>query len=125
VKVRCLNRRLAGADYHLAVYESAGIFLLIWQVFLMFRMIYSFTATGGGVHGKAAGIVPDTMTEAGRIIEVYRLSTNIFIPAGETATRIMYGMAIPGNTSAYIIGTGNVISTHGKETDSGKGIPGE
>lgn len=92
----------------------------------MCRKIYSFMAAGGGAHGKAAGTAPITMTEAGVIIEVCHLFTEMFLPAGEIITGINSGKDIPGNSSGYRIRNFSAIGVAGKKIDTGKGrTPGE
>lgn len=88
----------------------------------MFKRTSSFTVAGGGVHGKAVGIAPNTMTEVGHITEVYHLFTEMFLPPGETITGINNGMVISGNNSGYLKETYNAIGADGKETSTGKNI---
>jgi hypothetical protein len=87
----------------------------------MYRKIYSFTAVGGGVHGKAAGTAPITTTEAGLIIGTLRLFIDTFLPAGEMITAIEGGEDMNGNISGCRIRTFSAIGAVGKETDTGKG----
>jgi hypothetical protein len=91
----------------------------------MFRKIYSSTAAGGGVHGKAAGTAPITMTEAGVITEACRLFTDKFLTAGEMILEITNGKGINGNINGYRIRNSSATGAVGKETDIGKDrIPG-
>ena len=78
-------------------------------------------AAGGGVHGKAAGTAPVTMTEAGRITEACHLFIEIFPPVGEIITEIVSGKGKHGNINAYINRIFNAIGVAGNKTGIGKG----
>ena len=88
----------------------------------MFRRISSFTAAGGGVPGKAAGTVPIITTEDGVITEVYRLSTETFLPVGEMISEIANGKGIRGNISGYRIRTFSATGAPGNRINTGKNI---
>jgi len=82
-------------------------------------MIYSFTTAGGGVPGRDGGTAPITTTEAGPIINTNRISTDIFLRAGEMTTEIIIGKDTGGITDAFPIRKFNATGTDGKETDIG------
>jgi hypothetical protein len=85
----------------------------------MFKRIYSFSAAGGGVPGKAAGTAHITMTEGGVITEAYRLFTGIFLRVGEIITEIINGKGISGNISGCLTRISNAIGKAGKKTGIG------
>jgi hypothetical protein len=85
----------------------------------MFKRIYSFSAAGGGVHGKGAGTDLIIMTEGGVITEAYRLFTEIFLPVGEIITEIINGKVTRGNISGYRIRIYNAIGKAGRKTGIG------
>jgi hypothetical protein len=91
----------------------------------MFRKIYSSMAAGGGVHGKGDGTALIIMTEAGVIIEAYRLSTETFLPAGEMISEIAVGRDIRGKVSGYSIRIFSAIGKAGKKTGIGNRKHGE
>jgi len=91
----------------------------------MFRKTYSFTAAGGGVPGRAAGIALITMTEAGVITEAHRLFTETFLQDGEMITGSTDGKDIRGKVSGYRIRSFSATGRAGKKTGTGKEtIPG-
>jgi hypothetical protein len=85
----------------------------------MCRRIYFFPPVGGGVPGKAAGIAPVTMTEAGLITEGFHLFTEMFLPAGEMITEIIAGKGNRGSISVYLIRIFNAIGVAGKRMGTG------
>jgi len=89
--------------------------------YLMCGRIFSFPPDGGGVHGKAAGTAPVTMTEVGLITEVCPLFTEMFLPDGEMITELISGEDISGNINGYLKENCKAIGVNGKETSIGKG----
>jgi hypothetical protein len=92
---------------------------------LMCKTKYFSLPAGGGVHGRVIGTVPITMTEAGLHMEVYHLSKEVFLRDGEIITEPISGKASPGIKSGYLIMTCSAIGVDGRETGTGKRIPGE
>ena len=92
---------------------------------LMCKTKYFSPPAGGGVRGRVIGIVPVTMTEAGLHMEVYHLSKEVFLRDGEIITEPISGKASPGIKSGYLIMTCSAIGVDGRETGTGKRIPGE
>ena len=92
----------------------------MYMPYPMYRQIYSSTAAGGGVHGKAAGTAPATTTEAGPITDSLRRFIETFLPAGEMITVIEGGEDMNGNIKWFLTETFSVIGAVGKETGTGK-----
>lgn len=82
-------------------------------------MKFSSTEDGGGVPGRATGIVPDTMTVAGDITKATRLFTDIFTKDGEMISGIIDGEVNHGNIIGYIMKISIVTGATGKEQDTG------
>jgi hypothetical protein len=91
----------------------------------MYRKKYSFTPAGGGVHGKAAGTVHITMTEAGLIIQIPLISIKASLRDGEMTTEIITGKDIGGIINRYPIMNFNATGTTGKKIGTGNDKDGE
>jgi hypothetical protein len=92
----------------------------MYMPYPMYRQIYSSTAGGGGVHGKAAGTAPATTTEVGLITDTLRRFIETFLPAGEMITAIEGGEDMNGNIKGSRTETFSAIGEDGRETDTGK-----
>jgi hypothetical protein len=86
----------------------------------MCKRNYSFSAAGGGVHGKGAGTAHITMTEVGLITSVFLFFIEMFPGIGETITGIICGEDIVGTISGYLMEKCSIIGRVGKETSIGK-----
>jgi hypothetical protein len=87
---------------------------------LICKRNYSFSAAGGGVPGKGAGIAHITMTEVGLITSVFLFFIETFLGVGETIIGVICGEDIVGTISGYLITNCNTIGKVGKETSIGK-----
>ena len=78
---------------------------------------------GGGVFGKAGGIVPTITTGVGFITTGCRVSTSMWILSGECFIEIMSGTGTGGIMNGFLTGTfgrtgrvgGAIVTGRGKE----------
>jgi len=75
---------------------------------------------GGGVHGKAAGIVHAVTTGAGPIIARSLPSIMMWTRTGEKTTGIINGLDTGGTTNEFPTGGFKVTGKSGMITDTGK-----
>lgn len=90
----------------------------------IFRKIYSFMEAGGGVRGRGDGIALAIIIEDGLITKVCHLFTDMFLPVGETITKIVNGKGIDGNIKECLIKNFKETGVDGKETGTGRNIIG-
>jgi hypothetical protein len=84
-----------------------------------------FTAAGGGVRGKGAGIVHGIIIPVGDTIGVFRLFMSGYHRNGETTIGRIAGEVISGTTNPYLISRFNETGEAGKKTNIGRSrIPG-
>jgi len=80
------------------------------------------TMAGGGVHGKAAGIVHGTITPVGPAMAEPRIFIRMYRQAGGIITGIVVGTDGSGTISEYLSASFNGTGEPGKGTGIGSGI---
>jgi hypothetical protein len=90
------------------------------MLFPMWMLMSFFTADGGGVPGKDAGIDRAIMTGIGLTMIEPRLFTDKFHPVGERTTKTGAGKDMNGTNAAYPIAMQRKTGEAGKEISIGR-----